>query len=152
MMNERKIEILLYIGRKIAKANNKTLFNQHNIISERVLLYKDFMLSLAYVVYTKYPGRDAMSEADNKKHFNWAIKKVIKDFESEGIYFTELDNITTYIYNLFNTIFYSYEESNLRLINAYLNNILDIEVPKNDNDIVSLTILYEMLEEMLIYS
>ena len=151
-MNEKKIELLLYIGRKIAKANNKILFTKHKIISERVILYNDFMLSLAYIIYSKYPGRDAMSEDDNKKHFQWAINKVIKDFEDEGIYFTELENISNYIYNLFDTIFYSYKESNLRLLNAYINNILDIETPKNDNDIVSLTILYEMLEEMLIYS
>lgn len=150
-MNEEKIENLLYIGRKIGKTNTKQIFKKYKLISERVLLYQDFMLLLSDIVVNKYPGRESMTHQDNINHFNWAINKTIDIFKQEHINFTPQQHTITYIFNLYNTIFYDYTSSNLKIISAYIQNIMDIETPKSDGDIMNLTILYEMFEEMLIY-
>ena len=99
--------------------NDKEFFNEYqmmkqlktnNVIKERVELYRDFVVNLIHYLHTTYLGREYIkTEEDVKGHFNWAFNKVLSEFETEGIVFTETKELRTYFYNYFYVRFYEVE-------------------------------------------
>ncbi len=60
----------------------------NNITPEKVELFRDFSISLTYIIEDSYLGDDViLTQSDQINHFNWCWEQNIKNFNKENIYF-----------------------------------------------------------------
>src|SRR3972149_1252074 len=82
----------------------------HNIMKERLELYRDFVINLICYAHTTYFGREYLKrEEDIKGHFDWAFDKVLSEFKLEGIKFHNTEELREYFFEYFLAQFYNYE-------------------------------------------
>lgn len=94
------------------------LNNINKVITERVELYGDFIVSLSYLIYDTYLGDDVIiTIEDRKSHFNWCWNKNLDNFNKENIYFTKNGEHYYYCFNYFNDIFYNNGDKSKPLFN-----------------------------------
>lgn len=83
-------------------------FKSHNVIKERIDIYRDFAINLLYYLYETYLGKEYIhTETDTKGHFNWCFNKVLEEFEEEEISFYGNDEIYEYFYGYYLAQFYT---------------------------------------------
>ena len=94
-------------------------FKSHNVIKERVELYKDFTINLLHYIYDTYLGSEFIkTETDQRGHFAWAYGKVLDEFNSQNISFYGNDELFDYFFLYFKDQFYDMNE--LQPINYYI--------------------------------
>lgn len=83
-------------------------FKSHNILKERVELYKDFTLNLLNHIYTSYLGREYIkTKRDVEGHYNWCFGKVLEEFDDQEIDFYGNDDLYNYFFRYFYDQFYN---------------------------------------------
>lgn len=127
-------------------------FKSHNILKERVDLYKDFTLNLLYKVYDTYLGIEYIKTVENAKgHYNWCFGKVADEFYDQELDFYRNDKLYEYFLNYYIDQFYSQE--NQPTINDIKNFWIDIfnykKQNKRKNEFDALIELYEIFDESL---
>jgi len=126
-------------------------FKSYNVIRERVDLYKDFTLNLLYYVHDTYLGKDYIrSEYDMRGHFTWCYRKVLDDFEKEGIYFHENEELYDYFYGYYEDQFYKNDKiETLSYYEKFWENIFEISKSKKRNIFEVLLELYEIFDKSI---
>lgn len=126
-------------------------FKSHNVIRERVELYKDFTINLLNYIYDTYLGKEYLkSEYDIRGHFTWCYRKTLKDFEKEGIFFYENEELYDYFFLYYKDQFYG--KKNPELLSFYENfweNIFDTKKTKKRNIFEVLLELYEIFDKSI---
>jgi len=83
----------------------------HNILKERVDLYKDFAINLLYKIYETYLGNKYIkSKHDINGHYNWCFGKVLEEFDEQGIDFYGNDSLYNYFLAYYIDQFYKREK------------------------------------------
>ncbi|NJO59693.1 MAG: hypothetical protein HC836_15720 [Richelia sp. RM2_1_2] len=83
----------------------------HNVIGERIELYRDFVVNLTFNIFDTYLGDDYISsEEEIKEHFSWCFHKVVSEFEEEDISFRDNSELYKYFYMYFYNQFYRAEK------------------------------------------
>ncbi len=123
----------------------------HNIIRERVDLYRDFVINLICYSHTTYFGKEFLKkEEDIKGHFNWAFNKVVSEFAQEGIIFNKTDKLHEYFYQYFMHEFYDFDI--LPSIKSYISfwdDIFMIHNKKQKNIMKIVIDLYQIFDASL---
>lgn len=82
-------------------------FKSHNILRERVELYKDFTLNLLYEIYDSYLGKEYINtKKDVEGHYNWCFGKVLDEFDDQEIDFYGNDDLYNYFFTYYLDQFY----------------------------------------------
>lgn len=86
-------------------------FKSHNILKERVDLYRDFSINLLYKIYNTYLGFEYINT--KKKaigHYNWCFGKLLEEFDEQEIDFYCNDELYDYFLEYYLDQFYSLSE------------------------------------------
>ena len=83
-------------------------FKRHNILKERIEIYRDFTINLLYYIFDTYLGKEYIhKDSDVIGHFNWCYTKVLDEFIEEEIDFYNNKNIYDYFFNFYYDQLYS---------------------------------------------
>ena len=137
--------------------NDKEFFNEYqmmkqlktnNVIKERVELYSDFVVNLIHYLHSTYLGREYIkTEEDVKGHFNWAFNKVLSEYETEGIFFSDTKELRTYFYNYFYVRFYEVETiPSIRTTIGFWDDIFSIKPNKEKSLLNALIEIYKLFD------
>lgn len=137
--------------------NDKEFFNEYqmmkqlktnNVIKERVELYRDFVVNLIHYLHSTYLGRDYIkTEDDVKGHFNWAFNKVLSEFETEGIIFSDTKELRTYFYNYFQVRFYEVEiVPSIKIFLGFWDDIFSVKPNKEKTLLNALIEIYKLFD------
>lgn len=123
--------------------------NIHNVLKERVELYRDFVVNLAHYIHTSYFGKEYIkTEADVKAHYAWAFNKVLSDFEEEGVVFGETRTINHYFYNYFLNHFYALESTpSINSMVKFWDEVFSIKNQKDKTEMNAMTEIYAMFDD-----
>lgn len=126
-------------------------FKSYNVVRERVELYKDFTLNLLYYIHDTYLGVDYVkTEYDMRGHFTWCYRKVLIDFEKEGIFFYENEELYDYFYGYYYDQFYKKSKiESLPYYEKFWENIFEINKTKKRNIFEVLLELYEIFDKSI---
>jgi hypothetical protein len=126
-------------------------FKTYNVIKERVELYKDFTLNLLYYIYDTYLGKDYVkTELDIRGHFTWCYRKVLIDFEQEGLFFYENEELYDYFYGYYLDQFYLHDKIQpISHYEKFWENIFEINKTKKRNIFEVLLELYEIFDKTI---
>lgn len=82
-------------------------FKSHNILRERVDLYKDFSINLLYKIYDTYLGINYINtKKDAIGHYNWCYGKILDEFDDQEIDFYGNDELYDYFLDYYMDQFY----------------------------------------------
>lgn len=128
-----------------------TQLKKHNIMKERVELYRDFVVNLICYIHTTYFGSDYIkSKEDIEGHFNWCFNKVLSDLESEKIYFGNTDELRQYFYEYFLTRFYCVDDiPSQKTIVSFWDDIFHIKNDKEKTLFNALVEIYKLFDDAL---
>jgi len=127
----------------------------HNILPERVELYRDFVINLTHYVFDSYLGGEYIkTDEDITGHFKWCFYKVVSEFEEQEISFRE----NTELYEYFSLYFYNqfYRLEKIPAIGNYVkfwDQIFDLKSgikSKNKKTFEVLIELYEIFDKSLL--
>ena len=126
-------------------------FKVNNIIMERVELYKDFTFNLLYKIHDTYLGTEYIkNEYDIRGHYTWCYRKVLKEFEEEGIYFYENEELYDYFYGYFLDQFYKKEPETISYYERFWENIFDIKSATKKRNIFEVLLeIYEVFDKTI---
>jgi|AntRauTorckE6833_2_1112554.scaffolds.fasta_scaffold15507_3 hypothetical protein len=127
-------------------------FKSHNVIKERVELYKDFTINLLHYIYESYLGSEFIkTEHDQRGHFTWAYGKVLEEFEDEGIDFYNNDDLFEYFYVYFKDQFYNMKKiEDFKYYHKFWLDIFDLSKNKQRKKFEVLLQIYEIFDESLV--
>ena len=108
MGEKQSNKIIDYISSPLSHDRINYLNMLNEVTIEKVELFRDFIISLFYLVNDTYLGDDVIKiESDRIKHFNWCWLNIIKMFYNENIVFEEKGEHYYYFLNYFNVVFYN---------------------------------------------
>jgi hypothetical protein len=120
-------------------------FKTHNILKERIDIYRDFTINLLYYIFDSYLGKKYIfKDTDVIGHFNWCFTKVLDEFYEEDLDFYNNKKIYEYFYNFYADQFY-FSETN-KTLNYFLNFWDDIFNYKKDKKQKYFEVLVEMYD------
>lgn len=126
------------------------MYEENNVVFERVDLYKKFTLKLNKLIQETYMGDEFTDNPNRKKHFNWCWIKVCEEFEVYGIFF--LDNPVLYDYFktfLFKTFYDINDKENSKIpttVESVFQYLFDYNNNKSLNDIKTFINIYNDFE------
>lgn len=121
---------------------------------EKCDLYLDFVLSLSDLIFDTYMGDKITKGDDRIQHFKWCWDRTVKNFEVEGIYFGDNQELYDYFSNFMVEVFYS-ADNKLTDINMTHNisklwkYIFNYRVVKTRSDVDTFIEVYKMFEKSL---
>lgn len=126
-------------------------FKSHNIIKERVELYKDFTINLLYYINDTYLGKEYINtERDIEGHFNWCFGKVLSEFDEEEISFYGNDELYEYFLGYFLDQFYITKQPEaLSHYEKFWENIFELRRNKNRKVFEVLLEIYEIFDKSI---
>ena len=127
-----------YFSKELTQEQITYLNTINNISSERVDLFKEFSISLTYLIIDTYLGDDTI---DNQNallsHFNWCWTNNINNFAKENIYLQSKGEHYYYFLNYFTDIFYDNPKKtdtlNAKLITSW-EDTMTMDIPKTKSD------------------
>ena len=141
----------LLIDEKVKELEMVKKFKSHNIIKERVELYKDFTINLLHYIHDTYLGKEYIKTPhDIEGHFNWCYGKVLSEFDEEEISFYGNDELYDYFYGYFLDQYY--ETDNPEQISHYekfWENIFELRKNKNRKVFEVLLEIYEIFDNSI---
>ena len=121
-------------------------YKNHNIIKERVELYKIFVENLTYYITSTYLGKEYITtKKDIDGHFNWCYGKVCSEFYEIEIDFYDNNELYDYLLLYFETQFYSTTAKTYKQYRKFWNDIFDYE-KKNTKTLDVLIEVYEIFD------
>ncbi len=149
----KKNNFLDYINNPMSKESIILLYNANNIRFEKCELYSDFVQSLLHLIFDTYLGDDVTNLDQQVKHFNWCWSKNIKNFNDEGIDFSDIKLYDYFLEFMLEVFYSSLEKQKTEYINKNLlklwNNILDFNRIKTNADMDTLIEIYNIFEKSL---
>ena len=120
-------------------------FKTHNILKERIEIYRDFCINLLYYIYDSYLGKEYIfKEKDVIGHFNWCYIKVLDEFYEEDIDFIDNKSMYEYFYKFYSNQFYFAETK--KTLNYFINFWDDIFNYKKDKKKKYFDVLVEIYD------
>lgn len=117
-MNKDAInEYINYFSDPLSDEKLNELNALNKIISERVGLYSDFIISLAHIINDTYLGDDITNQEEQVLHFNWCWNKNITNFKLEDFNFKQNGDHYYFFLDYFGAIFYETPDKNAKLLN-----------------------------------
>lgn len=127
-----------YFSKQLSLEQIEYLNQVNRVTPEKVELYRDFIISLGYLVHDTYLGDDTIvTEEHISTHFNWCWQLNIDNFNKEHIFFKEKGEHYYYYLNYFTEMFYKNENKNDELLNKIIDfwgNILSINKLKTKSE------------------
>jgi hypothetical protein len=140
----------IYNDGKLNELEMQKKFKSHNIIKERVELYKDFTINLLQYIYDTYFGKEYIkTKKDIEGHFNWCFGKVLEEFYDEEISFYENDELYDYFYGYYLDQFYSKEPEPLSYYEKFWESIFEIKKIMKNNVFEVLVEIYEIFDKSI---
>ena len=110
----------------------------NNITSEKVELFRDFSISLTFLIENTYLGDDVTEfQEDQINHFNWCWKTNISNFKKENIFFQERGEHYYYYLAYFMDIYYGNPNKTQGIFNKMLyfwDDLLSMELIKTKSE------------------
>lgn len=101
-------KFLEYFSKPLSFEQLTYLNSINNIVPEKVELFRDFSISLSYLIDDTYLGDDVVLYQDDQiSHFNWCWKKNLDNFKKEKIFFQEKGEHYYYYLAYFMDVYYS---------------------------------------------
>jgi hypothetical protein len=135
-------------------------FRANNIIPEYSELFRDFTLSLYYLIQDTYLGdshgdsndtKIGMTEEDKKSHFKWCWNHTLGNFEKENILFDFSDNDYDYFESFFFEVFYEQGDVKVkRAIENFFKELFQKNRAFSKSDLEMFTDVYKVLERSLV--
>ena len=153
MGNEKKSpqEFREYITEPVSREKMSLWVKVHNIDSEKVDLFFDYVDSLQYIIHKTYLGDDVVNtEKIKKEHYDWCWKKIVKDFKLENINFNEDGEHKEYFWNFFYESFYMLENKNdLTMVKNFITLLFKLYILKTESELDMLNDIYNILDANL---
>lgn len=152
---ENTEKFLNYINNPLSRASIELLYSSHFIMFEKCELYKDFVLSLTDLIFTTYMGDKITNNDDRTNHFSWCWNQTVNNFELEGIYFSDNDDLYDYFIHFMFEIFYSVENKtdnnniDINVIKLW-KYIFNYRIIKTRSDVDTFIEVYNMFDESLV--
>lgn len=151
-MGNKQKELIETIRKDLSHAELHQFYRIHNVILERVDLFRDLCTSLTKTIYSTYLGDDITSPKYQLKHFNWCWDKTLVDFNKENIFFKKQGTLFNYLLKYFQEMFYmnvnKYEEEVVIL--RYWKFIFSYTEPKRHKDLNFFITLYNLMNQNLV--
>ena len=130
-------------------------FKSHNILNERLDLYKDFTINLLYKIIDTYLGIEYINSIEHAKgHYNWCFGKVLEEFHEQEIDFYNNEELYDYFFDFYLDHFYRLEKQpTLNNLKIFWTNIFNHKkLNKTKNEFEALIELYEIFDYSLRHS
>jgi hypothetical protein len=149
------MEIFNYRLDKQGNENLKELqlvrrFKAHNVIKERVELYRDFITNLLYYIDDTYLGTEYIkNDYDIEGHFNWAYNKVLIEFLDQDIDFTTNENLREYLFRYFKNEYYD-SQKKFSFHKRFWDEVFEVNKKDKKKSVFELLLeVYEIFDESL---
>lgn len=102
-----------YFSKQLSLEQIEYLNQINQVTPEKVELYRDFIISLGYIIHNTYLGDDTIVDDDNiLVHFTWCWQVNINNFNMEHINFKEKGEHYYYYLNYFTEMYYKNTDKN----------------------------------------
>lgn len=135
-------------------------FRANNIVPEYSELFRDFSLSLFYLIRETYLGdshgeyndtKIGMTEEDKKSHFSWCWNITLNNFEKENILFDFSQNDYDYFESFFFEVFYEQNDVKVKIaIEDFFKELFKKNRAFSKSDLEMFTDVYKVLERSLV--
>lgn len=135
-------------------------FRANNIVPEYSELFRDFSLSLFYLIRETYLGdshgeyndtKIGMTEEDKKSHFSWCWNTTLNNFEKENILFDFSQNDYDYFESFFFEVFYEQNDVKVKIaIEDFFKELFKKNRAFSKSDLEMFTDVYKVLERSLV--
>ncbi len=126
----------------------------NSISPEKVELFRDFSISLTYLIEDTYLGDDVIQTQDDQiNHFNWCWDQNIKNFSRENIIFQTKGEHYYYYLAYFIDIYYGNSNKTKGLfqkIVGFWDDILSIDVLKTKSEHDLLCEIYKIMDKYFV--
>lgn len=148
-------EFLNYIKTPLSENSVAVLYSANNVSYEKSMLFSDFVQSLLTIVFDTYMGDDITPVEERPKHFEWCWKQNIKNFNEEGINFSDNKESYNYFFEFMNEVFYSIDDkndkehitTNIRVLWLFIFSYNNV---KSRSDVDNFIEIYNILEKSLV--
>lgn len=131
-------EFTEYHSKPLSKDRLQYLNNLNAVEYEHVELYRDFIVSLAYLIGDTYLGDNIhLDEVDRVGHFDWCWKKNLSNFELENLKFLDSGEHYYYFIKYFTDYYYLVSDKQSSLINRIIlfwENIMTVDRLKTNSE------------------
>ena len=145
-----------YLTKTIPPEDVLKWLDANNIIYEKLELFSDFSQSLHLLIKNTYLGETnlpndtkiTLSDDDNEKHFDWCWKKLLDNFQKEGIKFSNKGDHYDYYKSFFLDIFYNQKEEHIReSVGLFFDELFDVEKDFTKSDLDMVSAIYKYLDK-----
>ena len=127
------------------------IYSANNIKYQNCELYREYIISLLYLILQTYMGDDITNNEQKKEHFNWCWNKNVDNFKKEGINI-DSPELYQYVLDFISDAYYSSKtKTNVDVKDTTIVKIwsfmLDYGSNKVEADVNSLVKLYTIFEK-----
>ena len=154
-MDKGKINRFLeYFSKQLSFEQVTYLNTINNITQEKVELFRDFSISLTYIIENSYLGDDVIEYQDDQiNHFNWCWDQNIKNFKKENIYFQNKGEHYYYYLAYFLDIYYSNSNKTKGLLTKmtyFWDDVISIDATKTKSEHDLLSEIYKIMDKYFV--
>jgi len=154
-MDKGKINRFLeYFSKQLSFEQVTYLNTINNITQEKVELFRDFSISLTYIIENSYLGDDVIEYQDDQiNHFNWCWDQNIKNFKKENIYFQNKGEHYYYYLAYFLDIYYGNSNKTkglLTKITYFWDDVISIDAIKTKSEHDLLSEIYKIMDKYFV--
>lgn len=147
-------EFFNYIQTPISKESILMIFNNEDIIHQKLVLYGDFVLTLFKFCFDTYMGDDITNEVQQLNHYNWCFKRTVEAFEAENIKLGDLKDLKEYYRDFMVEVYYSMpdkenSQDKIDNITLFWKQLFDYNTTKTKADIDCLISVYKLFEKSI---
>jgi len=152
MSNRRQIhKFLEYFSKPLSFEQVQYLNTINNIMPEKVELFKEFSISLTYIINDTYLGDDVVEfQEDQINHFNWCWDKNIKNFKDENIFLQQKGEHYYYYLAYFMDIYYGNSNKSKGLftkIVLFWDDVLSVDLLKTKSEYDLFCEIYKIMDK-----
>lgn len=145
---------LEYFSKQLSFEQMIYLNTINNIAPEKVELFREFSISLTYLVEDTYLGDDVIQTQDDQiNHFNWCWERNIKNFNKENILFQTKGEHYYYYLAYFIDIYYGNSNKTKGLfgkIVGFWDDVLSIDGLKTKSEHDLLCEIYKIMDKYFV--
>lgn len=154
MKNRTPIEKFIeYFSKQLSLEQIEYLNHINEVIPEKIVLYRDFILSLFCLIHDSYLGDDVIDTDEHiTEHFNWCWNTNIENFKKERVFFSKTGEHYYYHLNYFKEIYYNAEkyENLFNKIFSFWGEILTVSNLKTKSDYDVFIEVYKIQDKYLL--
>ena len=143
-----------YFNKPLTQDQIEYLNAINSVSSEKVDLFKEFSISLTYIIYGTYLGDDIIvNEELMVTHFDWCWSKNINDLAKENIHIqSKGEHYYYYLNHLINRFYLNPDKdgNSLKEMNSFWKDNLTIDKIKTKSDYDVFTELFKIMDKYFI--